>query len=139
MSYAPRAFGESNNPKLGLATHSLVFKAALDFGNEQQVFAQGLFEIGFNDLPHGSTFFKCGVAAVICAELVFELVAFMGGGNRILRHDIEQCLDAVTGGSEAKGHEGPFFGLVLFDGIFVEVFERELHESHIFFKELGEI
>ena len=57
----------------------------------------------------------------------------------VFSHDIEQFHEAEAGGGDAEGHHGPFFGLVLLDGILVEMCQAELNEFPVLFKELRDI
>lgn len=106
---------------------------------EGQILLQGLLELSFDYLAHRTAFEEGRVFKVV-GQFCFELEKLVGCGQAgIAGHNIQQFHQPKAGGGHTEGHHGTFFGLVLFDRVFVEMLQAELDKRAVFFKELRDI
>lgn len=116
----------------------LVFELAEVLGDQRQVLLKCLFQLAFHQLPHGVAFEEGGAFEVLC-QFIAELVQLFFRGDLIAAHDIEQFHQSEPGAGNPEGHHGPFFGLVLFNGILVEMLGAEADEFLVLLEELREV
>jgi hypothetical protein len=65
-----------------------IFEFAQVFLNEGEIFLEGLFELSFDQLPHGVAFKEDGVLKMV-VQFRLELEQFFRGGNAVFCHNVQ--------------------------------------------------